>query len=741
MRALIALLASALGAEVRLPELVYQAPAALPAEAPELGEEPSLLLRLQISEQGEVLDALVVEPTGTSLDEAALIAAFSSRFTPAYDAEGQPSGAVIDYRVVFDASAEPVQVQGQGLEVLVEEERLSPEIGERRLSAEDIRYLPGSAGDVVKVVQSLPGVARAPLGTANLSIRGTAPEDSATYLDGSPIPLVFHFAGLTSVVPGEALDEVAFVPGSASVRYGRLLGGVVDLRTTSELPEASNGQVSVDLYQASMFVEQRLGERTAITLAGRRSYIDAVLSPLLSNPDTGLKVQAPRYYDAQLRVVHQGDASWDLLVFGSDDRFRFLGAEEDEVFASFADRFLRARVRRVQDRSGLAHETTVSLGPELRFFELGEGTEAYERDLGASLRDEWSLAPTAARPVGFRAGVDVLGGQQAFLFDVGPTREEGESLYFAPGAYAEGTLRLGRFAATPGLRGDALVMDNGYSALSLDPRLSLRWAVTDRTVLRAAIGRYSAFPTLRQVDPGADGELDLLPERSLQTTLGVQHELVDGLSIELAGYLSELDDLVVGREERLRFFNGPPPVGPFDTDPYANDGVGRSLGAELLVRYDGRSSTALLAATWSRSRRIDRPGEDAELFESDQPLVLSALWSQKLPRDLRLGARLRAGSGNPYTPVVQRYFDTDSRSFVPVYGERSSARLDPFFSLDVRVDKSWTFQRWSLGAYLEIQNATNARNPELMAWNTDYSKEIPITSNPTLPVFGLRGQW
>ncbi|MCP4809146.1 MAG: TonB family protein [Proteobacteria bacterium] len=824
---MIALIAMAVAAEPRLPEVVYAAPAAYPTEALDAGVEASVLLQLEVSSEGQVVDVLVVEPTGSAFEDAAVLAAQASRFTPAYDAEGLPSGAVIGYRVVFDVEAAPplsiegttwnaetrspigdVRIEALGpdqeralavtssagefelvglppgewtllatgpglvpelleleltagtvaqaelyliadteasgqsdLEIVIEEERISAEIGERRLTAEEIQYLPGTSGDVVKVVQNLPGVARAPLGTGNLIIRGTAPEDSATYLDGSPIPLVFHFAGLTSVVPGDALEEVAFVPGNASVRYGRVLGGVVDLRTTTALPEEGTGLISIDLYQSSLFIEQRLGERTAVTIAGRRSYIDAVLSPLLSNTDTGLKVQAPRYYDGQIRLVHEADATWDLLVFGSDDRFRFLGAEEDEVFASYADRFLRARVRRLREVGDVQHETTLSLGPEIRFFEFGDESEAYERDLAASLREEVAVAPTAGRPIGFRAGLDVLAGEQSFLFDVGRTEEEGTSLYVAPGAYAEATVQAGRLAVTPGVRVDGWGFDNGYRATTVDPRISLRYAPWPSTVFRGAVGRYSSFPTLRQVDPGADGTLDLTASRSLQASVGAQQQLGDSLSVEVVGYISELSDLVVGREDRLRFFNGPPPVGPFDTDPYANDGVGRSVGSELLVRYDGVNSTGMLAATWSSSSRQDRPDEEVELFAYDQPLVLTALWSQKLGRDFRVGARVRAGSGNPYTPVVNRYFDLGSRSFVPVYGDRSSGRLPPFFSLDLRVDKSWAFARWDLGAYLEVQNATNARNAELMAWNTDYSKETPITSNPPLPVFGVRGSW
>ena len=71
----------------------------------------------------------------------------------------------------------------------------------------------------------------------------------------------------------------------------------------------------------------------------------------------------------------------------------------------------------------------------------------------------------------------------------------------------------------------------------------------------------------------------------------------------------------------------------------------------------------------------------------------------------------------------------------------SSARLSPFFSTDVRIDKTWELRRFDLVGYLEIQNATFAQNPEYMAWNFDYSEERPFVSSPPLPVFGLRGEF
>ena len=77
---------------------------------------------------------------------------------------------------------------------------------------------------------------------------------------------------------------------------------------------------------------------------------------------------------------------------------------------------------------------------------------------------------------------------------------------------------------------------------------------------------------------------------------------------------------------------------------------------------------------------------------------------------------------------------------MPVYGERDSARLPPFFSLDIRIDKDYVFKKWTLTTYLDLQNATYSKNVENQGYSYDYREE-PTLSPPPLPAFGLRGEW
>ena len=77
-------------------------------------------------------------------------------------------------------------------------------------------------------------------------MRGSAPQDTQTFVDGTAIPLIYHFGGLTSVVPTEMLDKIDFYPGNFSARYGRGIGGVVDVGLAEPKADKIHALAQVD---------------------------------------------------------------------------------------------------------------------------------------------------------------------------------------------------------------------------------------------------------------------------------------------------------------------------------------------------------------------------------------------------------------------------------------------------------------------------------------------------------------
>jgi len=821
------LLSLALAAEPTLPQVERAVPVSWPAEAVAAGEVQRVVLEVLVGRDGRVEDAAVVEAATEALGQAAIDAMLGFRFTPATDAVGDATSAVIRYALVLEPEAAPVvSVEGQvreagvrvpiargtveaqrgddarvtttdaegrfrfaGLddgtwtisfaapgydlekaevevvqgkvaqlrlspvkskpweaeadeELVVVGRRERPEITERVLSYEEIRYLPGTGGDIVKVVQNLPGVARPPFSIGQLLIRGTAPEDSAYYLDGANVPSVFHFSGFSTVLANDLVREVSLMPGNYGVRYGRTLGGVVELQTREEMPERSNGYLSVDLFQTAGFIEQKVSAKTALIFAARRSYVDTILNPVL-NAASDASIQAPRYADAQARVFHEtARGHLEVLALFSDDRFRVLGEDADEREQTQIGLNTTFGKLRVWSKEALGdqwtHEASLIGGPENQAFAIAPDGEAYERPFRFAARDELSRDVSPESP-GLRVGLDVQGGDFRYLYDVPAfgAREEQQAGFLLPAAYGEGTLRMGPVQPTVGLRADGAFYGSDYQTSTIDPRVSVQVGPDSPTVFKASYGQFSQMPTIRQ----ALERTSLGPQRSLQASVGWEQRWSPVLDTELTGFSNQLQQLVVGREDAFRFFSGPPPGGPLDTSPYANDGVGRIYGGELLVKASSERTVAWLSATVSRSLRTKRPDEDEVLFEYDQPVVLTALASHRLPKRWRLGARVRTSSGNPYTPVVNRSYSLDRREFEPVYGDRDSARLPPFLQVDVRVDKDWVYDNWTLTAYVDVQNTTNAQNIETMSWTYDFAEEDPVTGLPVVPSFGLRGEW
>src|SRR6185436_15273512 len=145
--------------------------------------------------------------------------------------------------------------------------------------------------DPILVVENLPGVARAQAGF--LVVRGSGPEDTDIYIDGITVPLIYHFGGLRSVLPAEMLEDIDFYPGNYSVYYGRATGGVLDARSKRPKPDQLHGSLDVSLLDTSLYFELPLGKNAAISVAGRRSYIDVLLNAVVPKDSSVALTTAP----------------------------------------------------------------------------------------------------------------------------------------------------------------------------------------------------------------------------------------------------------------------------------------------------------------------------------------------------------------------------------------------------------------------------------------------------------------
>jgi hypothetical protein len=264
--------------------------------------------------------------------------------------------------------------------------------------------------------------------------------------------------------------------------------------------------------------------------------------------------------------------------------------------------------------------------------------------------------------------------------------------------------------------------------VTADPRLLFRFKAADWITLKAGAGMFHQAPLPQNLSL-VNGNPELEPEWGLHYVAGVEIKPMSRLYINFEGFYKDLHNLVVRGEKA--------------SDPvFTNEGLGRVYGAELLVRLElWRNLFGWISYTLMRSERQDHADQDWHLFQYDQTHILTMIASYKLPAGFQFGLRFRYVTGNPITGVLNAFYDSNADRFQPVAGPLFGDRLGSFVQLDARLDKTFTFNRWKLSLYLDVQNVTNTANPEATTYNFNYTQQNTISGLPILPVFGIRGEF
>lgn len=645
-------------------------------------------------------------------------------------------------------------------EATVRGEKNRKEVAVHTLHLEEVRSLPGTQGDALKVIQNLPGVARAPFGLGLLVVRGAAPQDTKVYLDGIEIPLLFHFGGLTSVVNSDILSSLDFYPGNFGARYGRATAGVVEIKTRDGKKDF-HGAAQMDVYDGTALLEMPLGDGS-LMISGRRSWVDQVLQVVLPivAPQVGSDLRvAPRYFDYQLKLTQPlagGTAS--LMAFGADDILAFLTQDDTVDRPTF---FLETQFHRLSAHyrrewgPAISNHATAAFGWDQADIIQGTNFGIRTTIWSGSLRDAFVWRPSST--FNLEAGVDAQLRNFTYSLYAPPQRatgtaggafgggagtsatEAGESVsgtWASPALYLEADWRpLPRLRLVPGARLDH---DSRltHAKVWFDPRASAFYELTDSTTLTAAAGLYQEPPQVQELTQ-LFGNPTLGPSHAVHYALGVKQQLPWDTNLDVTGFFKELSSI-------------PSPTRRLYSDGTLvhldNTGKGEVLGLEVLLRRQlAQGLYGWVAYTLSQSLRQDDPTVPTyprwHLYGFDQTHILTFIASYRTLNDWIFGTRLRYVSGNPYTPTVGHIYNADRGNYVCIPGAVNSSRFPGFFQADARIDKRFVFDRWMFAVYLDVQNVTNRDNAEARFANFDCTAFVPISGLPIFPALGLRGEW
>ncbi len=662
--------------------------------------------------------------------------------------------------VVYFLKENPVGVG----ETIVRVKKQEKEVARRSIAIETIERIPGTFGDPVKVVQNLPGVARTPFDFGLLIVRGSGPEDSGVHIDGIRVPQLFHFGGLRSIVTPILLEGVDFYPGGYGGTYGRLTGGVLDVRTRTTYENELHGMVQADLIDASAAVIgpiKKKGEKYPIggfVFAARRSYLDIVLPALVPNSIDISRIVFPQWTDLQGKVTLKPNPKNTVSLLGYYSQDRIASRVDDPGVASqassqgefsFKNDFWRVNLDwSFRPGPKIDNRFLFAVGQDDQRIGVGQFGRLTTRAWWIMLRDHLTLEVDDKLELFF--GTDIIASPFQFDFEFfalnfsSDPNAEAEAFRFdetnfgiGPAVFAEARIKLvdERIRLTPSLRLDGYGVPDQFDAGWFDPRFSFQITPDPdkRIDIKGAVGIYGQNPQPFEI-LDITGNPELLAEQSYQFTLGTELRFTDFFSLDIQGFYKRLDRLVV--------FNTGGAQAMGSDGAWNNGGDGRIWGAEAFLRLqEWKNLEGWISFTYQRSQRRDAPDQDFYWYDFDQPFILDVVLSYGLPFGFRLGARWRYVSGNPDTPITNAIYDADSDSYIPLQGPYNSDRLPSFHALDIRVDKDINFRRWKLTFYLDIQNVYNRQNPESVIYNFDYTEKTFLYSLPILPNIGFKAQF
>lgn len=593
-------------------------------------------------------------------------------------------------------------------------------------NAQKIIDVPGSLGDPLMAVFSLPGVIGEGDGGGAPAVRGSSPSDNRYLVDGAPAAYVFH-AFSTSIFNENIIQDFELYSAGFGPRYSNAIGGIFDIKLRDPKAQDLKTKVDVSILRAGVFVEGEVSENSAFYLSGRSSLLQYFFDADEAEKEDGIKVQdAPEDTDYQFKYQYRiGDNhKLTLSANGATDlaaaEFTELSTEvlEEPDFAGDAKikNAFNNQSLRWQFAAGAGSELDVQIGHYQKNDDTFWGGDKYffdmtTEDIYALMNYSILLGDSHSFSMGVEGHETQYSYDARFInyvcteFDPDCELRRGELVE----ANDEVTIREyttylnDHWAIT-----DVLALDVGAQVHYNDftdetfthPRMALAWEFIDNWTINTSAGSYNRLPDIDKTFPQI-GNTELKSPTSNHYTLGIRQELANEWSWSVTTYYKTMDDLPLASG-----------VSDNSQPLYTNNVEGEAYGVDLFInkgltdRWYG-----WLAISASRSTRTNQLTNVEQDYYLDTPLVLNWVMNYQLSEKWDVGTRLTLQSGRAITPIVgiqpNPYFEN---RILPVYGEPYSENLPTYARLDLRFKREMTLWGYPGTYNIDILNALNRRN-------------------------------
>jgi hypothetical protein len=657
-------------------------------------------------------------------------------------------------------------------------------ITSRTLSREEIRRAPGTAGDIFRGLNALPGV-NATGAYSSFSVRGRGPKDNIILVDDIPFGRTTHFdnsigeedevanGGRYSIFGQNVVGQAEFIPGGWGAAYGGLNGSLLKLKLAEGNRDTPFVSGKVDLAGAELLYDGPSGidDNTSMLLSvrhydfgrlldligakdvGRPVMTDVLLKTVTRiDEDTKLKVIgifAPEKNTRDTSHVVEAEAPLDYMLFESKQDAGALGVTLEQLVGDTGE-----WRNTVYYRFGKENTYQGEAFPELSDSPKDPDAIPVEERIISSREDEkefgWRSDYSQDNQFGrFQAGLrlthistdyrqSLSRDYVQYVFDTDDFRpsEDQKYILLTPelydsafkksgirgAAYVDQSFDYGSVTVTPGVR---LEYDDLLSSTTVSPRLQVDWQVNERARVNMTGGLYYQAPSMLEIaaDPA---NVDLDHERTLQFSAGLDYYLGDNYSMQIEAYYQDMDKLI--------------PDGDRVSGRLFNSGKGWAAGFDWVVRKDFSNRWSASARySYNKTRIDDGDGNGYHPSKFNRPHLGNITLNYELNENWSFGLQNQIASGRASEAYIihedvipesglLRY----SREITDSYFGRNAY----FSTLNFRADYQTQIGGVRVRAFLDIVNALNRSNID----DVDFSEIDGLIDSEgmgIIPQFGL----
>ena len=655
------------------------------------------------------------------------------------------------------------------------------------INISDIENIPGANKDIARIVRSFPGVSFSPIGYRNdLIVRGGGPSENTFFIDGIEIPNINHFAtqgasgGPVSILNSDLIREIKFYTGAFPANRGGAMSSVMDITLKDGNPDKRSYKGTLGASEAGISTSGHIGSRTTYIASVRQSYLQ-LLFKLLGLP------MMPNYIDGQFKTKTNINKRNVVTVLGlaGFDNLKLNDEIKDE-----GARYLLSYLPKLRQETfslGISwkhisdyHTQTVSAGynylnnRSIKYKENDDSIESNLRLRSSGLEGKATIRFENRSNYGLwivREGLESSWRHyDTRIFrltqsDI-PIDYKSAIGFFMGAVYASADYRSpdNSLTASAGLRADI----SSYSAETakiwkqISPRGSISYNFKNGLSLNANAGLYHQLPPItalsyrNQEQTLANNGLEYM--RVASGALGTEWRYNEKLMLSLEAFYKHFMDIPVSLETGVPLTCIGADYGSIGEEELSGTGQGRAYGMELMARWIIQDKLNLIgSATLYKSEYRSDKSSDYISSAWDNRFIINLSAVYDLPKNWSIGAKVSAIGGAPYTPYDEEessykvVWDSNGRPIVD-YSLYNTRRLNPYAQLDIRIDKSFYFKKWTLSIYLDMENVTFSKiqqqdaylssgeilNPEAELNKQRYRMEdLELWSGTIVPALGI----